>query len=65
MRERTWKEIENSRDARLWVTQVLIPIAGGVVYWMSDADRREATVKAFNTAKERLHETFDRITNRS
>lgn len=42
MRERTYKQIEDSRDRRLWITQVVIPLATlGVILYTNDNARRE------------------------
>ena len=45
MSKRTWRQIEDSRDRRLWITQIGLPLAGFVLFWMSDPERREWTVK--------------------
>lgn len=52
MSKRTWRQIEDSRDRRLWLTQVGIPVAGGVLFWMSDEERREWTCEKINQAKD-------------
>jgi len=42
MRERTYKQIYDSRDRRLWITQVVIPLATlGVILYTNDNARRE------------------------
>lgn len=50
MSKRSWKQIEDSRDRRLWVTQVFIPVLTGCALWMSDEDRREWTTQKFHSA---------------
>lgn len=52
MSNRTWRQIEDSRDRRLWITQVGLPVAGGILFWMSDEERREWTIKKLNAAKD-------------
>lgn len=52
MSKRTWRQIEDSRDRRLWITQVGLPVAGGVLFWMSDPERREWTIKKITDAKD-------------
>lgn len=51
MSKRTWRQIEDSRDRRLWITQVGLPLAGGFLFWMSDPERREWTVKKAGETK--------------
>lgn len=36
-----WKHIEASREARLWITQVIVPIAGVTALIMSDENTKE------------------------
>ena len=54
MSKRTWRQIEDSRNRRLWLTQVGIPVAGGILYWMSDPERREWTIKRVSNAKDQV-----------
>lgn len=67
MRQRTYKQIEDSRDRRLWMTQVVIPLATlGVILCTNDNARREiknAITKAklfgsavVNSAKNKYYE---------
>lgn len=51
MSKRTWRQIEDSRDRRLWITRVGLPVAGGILFWMSDEERREWTIKKIADAK--------------
>ena len=41
MRQRTYKQIEDSRDRRLWFTQVIIPIASLAVVLYCNTEARE------------------------
>lgn len=54
MSKKTWRQIEDSRNRRLWLTQVGIPVAGGILYWMSDPERREWTIKRVSNAKDQV-----------
>ena len=64
MRQRSWKQIEDSRDRRLWLTQVFIPLAGGVLFWMSDEERREWTSEKIRDAKAWLDGKVNKLINR-
>lgn len=64
MRQRSWKQIEDSRDRRLWLTQVGLPLAGGVLFWMSDEDRREWTVEKIRDAKAWVDGKVNKLINR-
>ena len=52
----TWKQIETSREVRLWISQIVIP-AVGVTMMVPEA--REAVAKKFHEVKklvkEKLH----------
>lgn len=64
MSKRTWRQIEDSRDRRLWLTQVGLPVAGGILFWMSDPERREWTVERLSNAKDRFIGRIKAIVNR-
>ena len=51
----TYKQIEASREIRLWVTQVIIP-AVGVTMMIPEA--REAVVAKAKEAKDKIKNTF-------
>lgn len=53
MSKRTWRQIEDSRDRRLWITQVGLPVAGGIMLWMSDPERRDWTMRKAADMKKR------------
>lgn len=60
MSKRTWRQIEDSRDRRLWITQVGLPVAGGIMLWMSDPERRDWTVqKAVDMKKRAVKKIID------
>jgi hypothetical protein len=51
----TWKQIEASREARLWVTQVIIPTLGmGTALIAIVPEIREAAVKKGREIKEKF-----------
>lgn len=54
MSKRSWRQIEDSRDRRLWITQVGLPVAGGILFWMADKERREWTVGRLSKTKDRV-----------
>lgn len=64
MSKRTWRQIEDSRDRRLWITQVGLPVAGGVLFWMSDVERREWTMRKITDAKNTFVGKVKAIINR-
>lgn len=51
----TYKQIEASREARLWLTQVALPIVGIV---MMVPDARNAVVTKLKEAKEAIETKF-------
>lgn len=64
MSKRTWRQIEDSRDRRLWITQVGLPVAGGILFWMSDEERREWTINKITDAKNAFVGKVKTIINR-
>ena len=64
MSRRTWRQIEDSRDRRLWITQVGLPVAGGILFWMSDPERREWMITKLNDAKGQFVGKIKSIVNR-
>lgn len=64
MSKRTWRQIEDSRDRRLWITQVGLPVAGGILFWMSDEERREWTINKITNAKNAFVGKVKAIINR-
>ena len=48
----TWKQIEASREARLWITQVIVPVLGmTTALVVAVPEAREAAVTKFGEAK--------------
>ena len=64
MSKRTWRQIEDSRDRRLWITQVGLPIGGAALLWMSDPERREWTIQTLTDAKNKIVGKVKAIVNR-
>ena len=64
MRQRSWKQIEDSRNRRLWLTQVGLPIGGAFLVWMSDEERREWTVQKIQDAKAWVDGKVNKLINR-
>lgn len=48
----TYKQIEASREIRLWLKDVVVPTAVGVAIYMSNDDLRREVKEKLNTAKE-------------
>ena len=51
-----YKRIETSREARLWIGQVIAPIAGAVL--MSNPEARKKVGNLFNNAKDAVKTKF-------
>lgn len=51
----TWKQIEASREARLWLTQIVLPIATVV---MLVPETRNAVIEKAKEAKESIKTKF-------
>ena len=54
----TYKQIEASREIRLWLKDVVVPTAVGVAIYMSNDDIRREVKEKFNTAKEFVKSKF-------
>ena len=51
----TWKQIETSREARLWITQVVVPVLGiGAAYVAAVPETRAKLAKKFTETKEKI-----------
>ena len=57
----TWKEIEASRNARLWITTVVIPVAGIIV---AIPEARQALVDDYRFIKEKVRQKTYEIKNK-
>lgn len=47
----TFKQIEASREARLWITQIVVPAAAAVVVAMSIPEVRHAIAEKVDSVK--------------
>lgn len=54
----TYKQIETSREVRLWIGQVVVPVAAAVAIVLSDPERYEFIL---NSAKEKFKSVKDRF----
>ena len=50
----TRKQIDASREARLWITQVALPVAGIVVAALNIPEVREAASEKFGKVKDSI-----------
>ena len=51
----TWKQIETSREARLWITQVIVPVLGiGAAYIAAVPEAREKIAAKIAETKNRI-----------
>ena len=53
-RERTYKEIEDSRNTRLWITEVVIPVLGIAAWVYTNESARNDLKKLGKKAKEKV-----------
>ena len=56
--EMTYKQIEASREARLWIGQVIIPAVTGITLAMANPTIRNATVTKIKDVKESIKKKF-------
>ena len=54
----TWKQIETSREIRLWVSQIIVPTVTIAATMMSIPEVRKATVDKFNKTKQKIETKF-------
>lgn len=51
----TWRQIETSREARLWITQVIVPVLGmATALVVAVPEIRDMAVAKFTEAKEKI-----------
>lgn len=53
----TQKQIDSSREARLWLSQIVLPIVGVV---MMVPEARQAVIDKVKTAKRNIETTFSK-----
>ena len=56
----TYKQIEASREMRLWIGQVIVPAAVAVVAIASNPQTRNYGSKKYNNVKSRIKKKFDK-----
>lgn len=54
----TYKQIEASREARLWIGQVIVPAIGVVAVAMSNPQVRQAATEKANNIKQTIKKKF-------
>ena len=56
----TYKQIEASREMRLWIGQVIVPAAVAVVAIASNPQTRNYVSKKYNNVKSRIKKKFEK-----
>ena len=56
----TYKQIEASREMRLWIGQVIVPAAVAVVAIASNPNTRDYISKKYNNVKSRIQKKFEK-----
>lgn len=56
----TYKQIEASREMRLWIGQVIVPAAVAAVAIASDPQARNYISKKYNNVKSRIQKKFEK-----
>ena len=56
----TYKQLEASREARLWLTQIIAPVALGVALVMSNPERREVITNKLKGCKNKITSKFQK-----
>lgn len=56
----TYKQIEASREMRLWIGQVIVPAAVAAVAIASNPNTRDYISKKYNNVKSRIQKKFDK-----
>lgn len=51
----SYKDIEKSREIRLWIGQVIIPAVGGSIFLLSNPNTRKWINDKVNTIKGKFH----------
>ena len=54
----TYKQIEASREARLWISQVIVPVVSTAVMIMTIPEARTAVVKKTTDVKDSIKRKF-------
>lgn len=56
----TYKQIEASREMRLWIGQVIVPAAVAAVAIASNPNTRDYISKKYNNVKSHIQKKFDK-----
>lgn len=56
----TYKQIEASREMRLWIGQVIVPAAVAAVAIASNPNTRDYISKKYNNVKSRIQKKFEK-----
>lgn len=56
----TYKQIEASREMRLWIGQVIVPAAVAAVAIASNPNTRDYISKKYNNIKSRIQKKFEK-----
>lgn len=54
----TYKQIEASREARLWISQVIVPVVGTAAMILTVPEARHTVVTKANDVKESIKRRF-------
>lgn len=56
----TYKQIEASREMRLWIGQVIVPAAAAAIAIASNPQTRNYVSKKYNDVKSRIQKKFEK-----
>ena len=56
----TYKQIEASREMRLWIGQVIVPAAAAAITIASNPQTRNYISKKYNDVKSRIQKKFEK-----
>ena len=56
----TYKQIEASREMRLWIGQVIVPAAAAAIAIASNPQTRNYVSKKYNNVKSRIRKKFEK-----
>ena len=56
----TYKQIEASREMRLWIGQVIVPAAAAAIAIASNPNTRDYISKKYNNIKSRIQKKFEK-----
>ena len=54
----TYKQIEASREMRLWIGQVIVPAAAAAIAIASNPNTRDYVIKKYNNLKSRMRSLY-------